>query len=280
VTQDEVNFTGADLNASAAAGKEVRITKNRFTLALAPALIRELQLADSGYIIAGLNNNTAAVGAELQSKLKAIDALNETLLKERYTASIQLNSSKVSSFTSPIKISVDLSGWTLTDSQKAKLTGVIYDSGFKAYRQLCGEVSADSRSFEFYAYSTGELGIIVSDNLTKIRFAIDSRDYYKNNINVSNDVAPYISDNRAMLPIRAVAEALGLEVGWNDASKTVTLSRAGQTLSMVIGQPLPNGLGTALINNSRTFVPIRYIAEQLGANVVWNEASRVIDIYQ
>ena len=45
---------------------------------------------------------------------------------------------------------------------------------------------------------------------------------------ISNDVAPVIVNDRTLVPIRIVTETLGGEVGWNDATKTVTLKIDGK----------------------------------------------------
>ncbi|MDR1541288.1 MAG: copper amine oxidase N-terminal domain-containing protein [Clostridiales bacterium] len=278
---NEIYFAGSDLNSSAAAGKDVIIKNKKFSIDISSNLAKEWNLAENDNVRIGFSLNPFAAEQVLEDKLVGIDSQNEQLIKEIYASIIQINSAYASTTASPIKIAVDISDLNLSDSQKAKLTGVIYDSALKSYRQLGGELSADGKTFEFYAYSTGNYGIIIADSLTKIRFAIDSLDYYKNGIRTANDAAPYISaENRTMLPLRAVAETLGAKVSWSDAAKTVTIAKGGQTLALIIGKALPNGLGMPVIRNDRTFVPIRYIAEQLGANVVWIEETRTVNIYQ
>ena len=83
-----------------------------------------------------------------------------------------------------------------------------------------------------------------------------------------------------MVPVRFVAEAFGAEVGWNEETKTVTISMGGKTLTMQIDKEL-EGFGAApIISNDRTMVPIRYISEQLGANVLWIPSTKTIAITQ
>jgi hypothetical protein len=60
----------------------------------------------------------------------------------------------------------------------------------------------------------------------------------------------------------------------------VTIIREGVTLQLVVDENLPNGMGRPMIVNDRTFVPARYVAEALGATVLWDEASRSVDIFQ
>ncbi len=40
------------------------------------------------------------------------------------------------------------------------------------------------------------------------------------------DVAPFIQDGRTLVPVRAISEALGAEVGWDNDTRTVTIKSA------------------------------------------------------
>jgi len=99
------------------------------------------------------------------------------------------------------------------------------------------------------------------------------------------DVAPYIKEGYTMVPLRFVAEAFGAKVGWDDATKTVTIDFAGHNMKVVIGSteavvdgetvtmPLP-----AEIVNSRTMVPVRFISEAFGFTVKWDGVARTVTI--
>ncbi|MCL1863583.1 MAG: copper amine oxidase N-terminal domain-containing protein [Defluviitaleaceae bacterium] len=82
-----------------------------------------------------------------------------------------------------------------------------------------------------------------------------------------------------MIPLRAIAEGLGADVDWNEATRTVSITRNGQTAFVTIDMPLPDGMGVAVIEGGRTFVPARYVSEILGAQVRWDDASRAVYIY-
>ena len=98
-----------------------------------------------------------------------------------------------------------------------------------------------------------------------------------------NDVAPIIRNNRTMLPARAVAESLGGTVGWDENNKAVTVNgknKNGEDVSLVINigsdTAYVNGEAVTLdspafIENNRTYTPVRFIAENLGADVSWDE---------
>lgn len=100
-----------------------------------------------------------------------------------------------------------------------------------------------------------------------------------------NDVAPIIINDRTMLPARFVAEALGAKVEWDDAAKKVSIFKDMKKIEIYIGkaEAYINGQAVALdspavIQNSRTYMPVRFIAESLGANVKWNDATKQVVI--
>lgn len=105
------------------------------------------------------------------------------------------------------------------------------------------------------------------------------------------DQAPYVnSDNRTLIPVRFVAEELGAEVTWDNATRTATIKKDGITIKLPIGSKnmtvIANGetrtvtMDTeAVITGNRTMVPIRFVAEALGAYVDYSDAFRVVGIY-
>ncbi len=99
------------------------------------------------------------------------------------------------------------------------------------------------------------------------------------------DVEPAIINDRTMVPLRAIFEALGAEVDWDDASKTVTAVKDGITIKMQIGNAVmtKNGETVTLdsmptIIESRTLVPVRAIAESFGNDVGWDGATKTVSI--
>lgn len=101
---------------------------------------------------------------------------------------------------------------------------------------------------------------------------------------VSNDVAPLIVNDRTMLPARFVAESLGAKVSWNEEEEIVTISgfhlKTGKPITILItigsDKATVNGKtvtldSSAFLQNDRTYTPIRFISEELGAEVEWIE---------
>ena len=95
---------------------------------------------------------------------------------------------------------------------------------------------------------------------------------------IVSDVAPLIVNNRTLVPIRIVTETLGGTADWNADTKVVSLNIDGKTINMQIGVALEKyGVAPIIIDN-RTFVPIRFVAEALGAAVEWLEKEQTVVI--
>lgn len=102
---------------------------------------------------------------------------------------------------------------------------------------------------------------------------------------IKNDVAPKIVNDRTMLPIRIVAESLGGTVTWNGELQRVTIQKGADVILITIGADTAYVNGTAVkldaaafVENGRTYLPLRFISETLGAQVVWNEAEKTVTI--
>ena len=100
---------------------------------------------------------------------------------------------------------------------------------------------------------------------------------------VEFDVAPTIINDRTMVPLRAIFEALGADVDWDDATKTITAVKDGTTIKMQIGNDkmTKDGVESTLdsapvIIDSRTLVPVRAIAESFGSDVSWEAETKTV----
>ncbi len=121
-----------------------------------------------------------------------------------------------------------------------------------------------------------------------IKLYIDSPKMSVNDKYVDIDnlgTSPCIINSRTMVPIRAVIEAMGGEVSWNQNLKQVTLKLDGKTLYLRIGESYAFDennsykLDSAPVNmNGRTLLPIRAVIEYFGGSVSWNNSSRIVTI--
>lgn len=97
------------------------------------------------------------------------------------------------------------------------------------------------------------------------------------------DQAPTIIDGRTLVPLRAIFEALGATVEWDQETKTVSSELDGVSIKLTIGENslYRNGEAVELdvagqILNGRTMVPARAIAEAYGVGVEWDTVTRTV----
>lgn len=95
---------------------------------------------------------------------------------------------------------------------------------------------------------------------------------------IINDVAPVIRNDRTLVPIRVITEALGGQVAWNEAAKEVILTVNGKEIKMTIGKVLEKYGVAPVIIGGRTFVPVRFVADELGAVTTWDDATKTVTI--
>ncbi|HIW58236.1 MAG TPA: NAD(P)H-dependent oxidoreductase [Firmicutes bacterium] len=104
-------------------------------------------------------------------------------------------------------------------------------------------------------------------------------------IDPGRGTVPVIVNDRTLVPVRAIIEAMGGSVAWDEASQTASLAYNGDEIRLVIGST------TAYLNNEareldvapttindRTMLPIRFIAESFNFSVDWNETQNLITI--
>ncbi|MCL1998922.1 MAG: copper amine oxidase N-terminal domain-containing protein [Turicibacter sp.] len=107
-----------------------------------------------------------------------------------------------------------------------------------------------------------------------LRLEIGSRVYSLRGVEnmLEEGQAPFIDPayNRTMVPLRMVAETLDADVSWNDATRTVTIVGNNTTFILNADSPLPNNMGMPAFVNDRLYVPLAYIAEQLGFTATWD----------
>lgn len=107
---------------------------------------------------------------------------------------------------------------------------------------------------------------------------------YVNDTAIAFDVPPIFVKNFTLVPVRAVFEALGAKIEWDNYTKTVTITRGtevrvqpGNRIAMV--NNIPNVMEVPAVGiNGRIMVPIRFISEAIGANVDWVNETKTVFI--
>ena len=113
------------------------------------------------------------------------------------------------------------------------------------------------------------------------------------------DVQPMIHNNRTLVPLRAIFEAMGAMVEWDEITQTVTATKEADPSSaqplrdgneaivvvLTIGSTSPTVAGQVvaidqpgIIVNNRTLAPVRFVAEAFGGTVNWDEINRIVAI--
>ena len=99
---------------------------------------------------------------------------------------------------------------------------------------------------------------------------------------ITLDSPPVLQNGRTLLPIRAIAEAMGGDVKWDNKEKKVTINAKGSTVEMwmnkdtirVNGQSKSVDAAPTAING-RTMVPVRFVADNLpGCDIIWDNATK------
>lgn len=103
---------------------------------------------------------------------------------------------------------------------------------------------------------------------------------------LSFDVLPQIINERTMVPLRAIFEALGASVDWNQETKTIISTKGNTTIKLTINSNImyvndnPITLDTpACVIDDRTLVPVRAISEAFDCYVSWNGEQQTVLIY-
>jgi len=117
--------------------------------------------------------------------------------------------------------------------------------------------------------------------------SINSNEIVVNSKIKTIDAAPIVENNRTFVPFRALAEAFGATVAYDEATQAVTAELNGTTVVMTIGSAeyTVNGVAKTadvapFINGSRTMVPVRFVAEAFGIKVTptYDENGATADI--
>lgn len=170
----------------------------------------------------------------------------------------------------PTRTGYTFKGWSKSKSDKYpqfKAGDAIHvsDQGFTLYAIWAKD--SDSSADNFADRNKNEISVYVGGK--KVNF----------------DVQPRLINNRTMVPLRAIFEALGATVDWDEHTRTVRSTKDDITVSLTVNYPRidVNGEDIMLdspprIINGRTLVPVRAISESFDCEVVWHGDIKVVEI--
>jgi hypothetical protein len=123
------------------------------------------------------------------------------------------------------------------------------------------------------------------DDFQQLKLKINSRDAFSSGVLERLKVAPIIESSTTLVPLRYIGEALGAKVNWSAEDKSATFTLGSTSVVVWIGKT------TALVNvkeevmalppslvDGNTLIPLRFIAEKLGASVQWFDKTKEIVI--
>lgn len=247
--------------------------------------------------------------AELSSRDKVIISIRQLIGKEKpvvqgdpayidigaavYDLSAQISDRNgtvrsFDTFTQPVLVTVSLSGLELTSGQIAKLKGVRFEQGPVGKFVLIplgGSYDQQSKAFSFSTdrfspYSVMEVNSAAPAQAKPqvLELTIGQNQARINGQLRPLDSAPVIINDRTMVPLRFIGEALGAQINWEESTRTVVIISGSKNLRLVVGQAGEGLDSPPVIIGGRTMVPIRYIAEAFGAEVEWLGGSRTVVI--
>ena len=133
--------------------------------------------------------------------------------------------------------------------------------------------------------------IIITNSITKVTivFTLDKPAVVMNGVTVPMETAPVVENGRTILPIRYIATPLGAQVLWNAREQKVTLI-GSKRVELWIGEPKARVDGVdvlidpanpkvaPLISGGRTMLPLRFISETFGAEILYDPLLRTVTV--
>ncbi|WP_202707093.1 N-acetylmuramoyl-L-alanine amidase family protein [Sporosalibacterium faouarense] len=137
--------------------------------------------------------------------------------------------------------------------------------------------------------------LIFADKAGYVKVHMDGKEVSLMKVNVEingqaleSDVPPLVYDERTLVPIRFVAENLNAEVNWHQEEQEAVINALGKEIilkpnsSQVIidgeKKELPYGVPAKIVNDGRTMVPLRFVSEELGCSVKWDQETLTASI--
>ena len=113
----------------------------------------------------------------------------------------------------------------------------------------------------------------------------DTPDIFINGKELVSEAAPVIENDRTLMTVRNVSEALGYDVDWNEAEQAVTISDGNDILQLFIGRKycFLNGVKRTLevptkIIDDSTYIPVRFVSEAFNCDVHWDDYHDAVNI--
>jgi len=226
-----------------------------------------------------LINTEVDLPEDFTTEMLLRDDLNAMFLQEEmHSMAVLIDDEAAEDILAIIRVYVgDLN---LTDVQMLMFRGFVIDPGTGAYTVIPGVFSANRNYFYFEFIGSGIIGAMFYELPTPLlRLTINQYNYYYRGSPLTSDAAPFITQNRTMVPIRLVSEALEATPRWDRATRTAYIYYNDDVLRLPVGQPLPDGMGTPELHSNRVLVPLRFVIENFDAFTFWDSTSREVTVF-
>lgn len=184
-------------------------------------------------------------------------------------------------------------GTTTIEFSRKRVTGDMYDKPVPAsgsLKVIWAMGSSDSIS-PHARRGSATISLVPSQPASVVlKFTIGSTAMTRDGKPIIIDAAPVIQNGRTLLPIRWLADPLGASLSYDGVKRQVTISRAPLLIILTIGssKALVNGKTVSIdpanprvvpiILSSRTMLPVRFVAEQLGCSITYDAATRIVTV--
>ena len=125
----------------------------------------------------------------------------------------------------------------------------------------------------------------IQDEKKLLEFQVDSKTFSKNGSESLLDLAPVILNGRTLIPVRAFVEAVGGDVKWDSTEGRVDLIFMDKKIQIWVNSKSATIDGSSMeldvpvnIMNNRAMIPLRFVMENFGFKVFWNESLKTITI--
>ncbi|XEC92679.1 N-acetylmuramoyl-L-alanine amidase [Paenibacillus tarimensis] len=110
---------------------------------------------------------------------------------------------------------------------------------------------------------------------------------YLNGKSIESDVEPMLVNNYTMVPISVIAGGLGGRARWIKETRTVSVHNESMNMVLkindskaVVNEAEVDMDAPATIVSGRTMVPLRFVGEQMGLDVFWDNQAKAVHLYQ
>ena len=162
----------------------------------------------------------------------------------------------------------DTYGQSRIECDKPGVVTVKYTLGLQIYTTEGTWTTRYYEGTQNIVFSDGSIGKTVVMSIGSSEIVVDGE-------KATIDAAPVVQNSRTYVPFRALADAFGAEVAYDEATQAVTATLGSTTVVMTIGSAAYTVNGeektadvAPFISGGRTMVPVRFAAEAFGSTVI------------